>query len=373
MGLAARKLLHLNPADFGLTEEHEKILKTIHELDDIDLPISPIDYLKDQLERNGIRTGELTGRNYTVDYSKETPVLSKREADDKNKNKIVNDFNSGNLDAVILNKAGSTGLSIHAAAWFNDKRPRHMIMVQPALDISTVVQILGRIMRTGQVVKPSYEFLSSPLTAEKRPFMVLSKKLQSLNANTTANNKSEIELGEDIINKYGDFVAKQYLEENLEIRESLNLDPEVMDELMTKLTGRMALMSDSQQAEIYEDLSARYDSLVDYLKRIGDYDLEISVHDDWDVVSGEEAELAPGDPNGSVFMQPVNMKKISLSEKYAILPADEVRKNIRENLGANRSEVIERLEQDLAKIESSIENLEQSYEEGRREKQRIYQ
>ena len=234
----------------------QKILDRIHGLDDVDLPISPIDYIKDQLERNGVRTAEITGRTYTVDYSKAVPVLSKREADDKNKNKIVNDFNSGKIDAVILNSSGSTGLSIHAAAWFKDQRARRMDLAQPSLDIAIVMQTLGRINRTGQVVKPSYSFLSSPLNAEKRQFMVLSRKLQSLNANTTANNKSGIELGDDIINKYGDIVAQQFINENPDIAMTLNLDDEIQKEgsqaqptedLIVKLTGKMTLLPDEMQ------------------------------------------------------------------------------------------------------------------------------
>ncbi|MDD3694472.1 MAG: strawberry notch family protein, partial [Lentisphaeria bacterium] len=176
-----KTVITFKPEDYGLGEKHKKILDQIHGLDDVDLPISPIDYIKDQLERNGVRTAEITGRTYTVDYSKAVPVLSKREADDKNKNKIVNDFNSGKIDAVILNSSGSTGLSIQAAAWFKDQRARRMELAQPSLDIAIVMQTLGRINRTGQVVKPSYSFLSSPLNAEKRQFMVLSRKLQSLN------------------------------------------------------------------------------------------------------------------------------------------------------------------------------------------------
>ena len=114
--------------------------------------------------------------------------------------------------------------------------------------------------------------------------------------------------------------------------------------------------------EIYEDLSARYNDLVEYLKRIGDYDLEISIHDDWDVIPGEETELAPGDPNGSIFEQPVKMKQISLSEKYSIQPAAEIRNKIKENLGADRNEVAERLRNDLADVNTAIENLAQAYE-----------
>lgn len=365
------------PEDFGLGEAHERMIRAIHDLDDIDLPISPIDYLKDQLERRGIRTGEITGRGYTVDYSGEIPVLSRRESEAKDKNKIVNGFNSGKIDAVILNASGSTGLSIHAAAWFADKRPRHMILVQPSLDIAIVIQTLGRIMRTGQVVKPSYVFLPSPLNAERRPFAVLAKKMQSLNANTTANNKSNISFDEDFINKYGDMVAQQFLNENAEIASRIGLDADTTDgdtpesNIMTRLTGRMALLDNATQGEIYDDLLARYTSLIELQKAIGEYDLEISAHDDWDVISGEETELASGDANGSIFTSPVKMKRISLSEKYSVRSAKEIREKIKENLGETRGEVVNRINNDLAHVEKAIENLEGAYKPGTKTKEFI--
>ena len=99
----------------------------------------------------------------------------------------MNDFNAGKRDVLLINRAGSTGLSLHSHPSFADKRQRHMIIGQPAKNIDTFMQMLGRVHRTGQVVPPSYTLLlSNRPPAENRPAAVLVKKLASLNANVTA-------------------------------------------------------------------------------------------------------------------------------------------------------------------------------------------
>ena len=356
-----------DPADYGLEDQHEQMLNVIHELDDIDLPISPIDYIKHKLEQKGIRTGEITGRTLTVNYDTAVPTLAARSSKEKNKNRNVNDFNSGKLDAIILNASGSTGLSLHSSVKFADRKQRNMIMAQPSLDIAIVQQMFGRVLRSGQVNAPAYEILSSPLAAERRPMMVLSRKLQSLNANTTANNKGAVSLGLDFMNKYGDAVAQQFLNENPEIANQVDIDTStdedsVPEDLMTKLTGRMAVLPDSTQQEILDNLVSRYSNLVDFLKKTGNYDLEITVHEDWDVISEEAQEIASGDPNGSIFQQPVMMKQISIQEQRNIRDAAEVRKEIQDNLGKDRDALREHLDKDFARAEKGIDELEKQYQ-----------
>ena len=357
--------VNFSPEKYGLTAAHERMLEAIHDLDDLDLPVSPIDYIKQQLEKRGIRTGEITGRKLTVDYSGPVPVLAQRGVKEQNKNRNVNAFNSGETDAIILNASGSTGLSLHASAKFADRKQR------PSLDIAIVQQMFGRVLRSGQVNSPTYTILSSPLAAERRPMMVLGRKLQSLNANTTANNKGAVTLGLDFMNKYGDVVAQQYLNDNPEVAALLDLETDSSGEevtsakpdLMVKLTGRMAILSDQQQQEILDDLTARYTDMVDFLKKTGNYDLEITVHDDWDAKTLEESEVVSGAENGSIFQQPVTLKKINIKEQRNIRDAAEVRGEIDSNLGSTSSELAEKLNEDFARAERAIENLEKTYAE----------
>lgn len=355
------------PEEFGLDGAHERILDLIHELDDVDLPVSPIDYIKHQLNQKGIKTGEITGRKTIVDYSTPTPTLSIRKDSEINKNKNVNDFNSGKTDAIILNASGSTGLSLHASAKFADQKQRNMIMAQPSLDIAVVQQMFGRVLRSGQVQNPVYEILSSPLAAERRPMMVLSRKLQSLNANTTANNKGSVSLGLDFMNKYGDIVAGLYLAENPEIADQLHLEAEEdLNDLMVKLTGKMAILPDSIQQEILDDLVQRYNNLIDFQKKTGNYDLEITVHEDWDVITESESTVFEGESESSIFKQPVILKEINIKEQRNIRSWSEVREEISENLGTTREAIYDRLNREFAQAENGIKNLASSYVPGER-------
>ena len=355
-----------DPAAYGLEKQHDYMLKIIGELEDINLPVSPIDYIKHQLEQQGIKTGEITGRTLSVDYSTTPPTLAIRSAKDKDKNRNVNAFNSGALDAIILNASGSTGLSLHSSAKFADRKQRNMIMAQPDLNIAVVQQMFGRVLRSGQVNTPIYEIMSSPLAAERRPMMILSRKLQSLNANTTANNKGAVSLGVDFMNKYGDLVAQQFLNENPDIASQINLDTvseeaSAPDDLMTKLTGKMVVLSDSMQQEILDNLVERYQNLVDFLRKTGNYDLEITVHDDWDAITNSSEEIVSGNPNESIFQQPVVMKQVSIMELRNIRDAAEVRQEIHENLGNNYNDLKQRLDQSFSRNEKGIMELEKQY------------
>jgi hypothetical protein len=114
-------------------------------------PISPIDYLHAELNKAGYKTEEITGRTVTVNYSSGKPILSSRSSNVSKRVKSVRAFNDGTSDVIILNQAGSTGLSLHASSKFEDRRKRHMIIIQPEKNIDTHMQMLGRVHRTGQV------------------------------------------------------------------------------------------------------------------------------------------------------------------------------------------------------------------------------
>lgn len=252
------------------------------------LPLSPIDYIRDKLEAEGIKVSELTGREWRIDYSTEDELLYKRDKAESNKRDTVDKFNTGELNALVLNVSGATGLSIHASERkeFTDKKPRHMIIAQPARDINVFMQMLGRINRTGQVVLPRYTLLSTSLPAELRPLSVTLRKLASLNANTSANAKSDVSFDvPDIFNKYGDQVVNDFILENPEIAQALSLDGygseegSPMADLALKFTGRAALLPANQLRKIYETINADYKELIDYLNSVNQNDLEAKTLD----------------------------------------------------------------------------------------------
>ncbi|TMI89769.1 MAG: hypothetical protein E6H08_16065, partial [Bacteroidetes bacterium] len=154
------------------------------------ITISPIDVILKKLKDEGYSVAEVTGRKLEVQLNTKTGkglVLSRKRI---NTNDAFRQFNNNEVDVLMINQSGSTGASAHAIPTAkvpkNQVRQRVMIVLQAELDINTEVQKRGRINRTGQILKPIYDYVISAIPAEKRLMMMLQKKLKSLDANTTS-------------------------------------------------------------------------------------------------------------------------------------------------------------------------------------------
>ena len=343
--------------------EYDRLIAMIDEIN-VELPASPIDYLKAKLQAAGLRVGELTGRENIIQYDEngENGILGIRKND---ANGTVNDFNAGKYDAVILNRAGSTGLSLHSSKKFKDQKQRHMFVVQADLDINIVQQMLGRVLRSGQVNKPEYTFLSTDLEAERRVMSILKKKLASLSANTTANTKSGMQLkGEDFLNKYGDQVVSEFLAENprymvrsgVSVESAANGKVKVKEDIARNFTGKMALFSNAEQKAIYDELSERYSDLVDRLKAMGEYDLEIT-DKDWRAQELSSEIYEDGDPFGGIFKKPLVMKTLKTIEKRMVpdkltLKADRLKQFGSEDISVMREKFKTQFQEQRKKLEA---------------------
>ena len=194
------------------------------------ITISPIDVIIQKLKEAGYSVAEVTGRKLEVQLNTKTGkglVLSRKKI---NTNDAFRQFNNNEVDVLMINQSGSTGASAHAIPTAkvpkDQVKQRVMIVLQAELDINTEVQKRGRINRTGQILKPIYDYVTSAIPAEKRLMMMLQKKLKSLDANTTSNQKQSIKILDvpDFLNKYGDKIVRDYLMENKEVNELLD-DP----------------------------------------------------------------------------------------------------------------------------------------------------
>jgi hypothetical protein len=316
-------------ADVGLKGSYDAIIDAIsaHE---VDLPISPIDAIISGMRKEGIRVGEMTGRSSGINYdegSNSSGIYEHRQK--ANKNELVNGFNNGDkYDALILNASGSTGLSIHASPAFKERpiKTRNMIIAQPHLDVNVVVQTLGRIKRTGMIPGGAiYTMPVLPLEAERRPAMVLERKMKSLNANTTASQEGSVKIDTaDFMNKYGDDVIARYLaEESPDLQHEVGLYPDVNDKGEVKadkedyamvFTGRMALMPNEKQRQAYDDITKAYNDHVDYLKATDQYDLEIKTYGDWDGVQKSDDILVRGEDESSIFTASTKLQKWEIKD-----------------------------------------------------------
>ena len=216
-------------------------------------------------------------------------ILSRKR---ENTNDAFRRFQNNEVDVLMINQSGSTGASAHALPTAKvDKsnvKQRVMIITQAELNINTEVQKRGRVNRTGQIIKPIYDYISSAIPAEKRLMMMLKKKLKSLDANTTSNQKNSndlLDIDIDFLNKYGDALVIDYLIENPEINDllgdPLNLndseksDSEAKENAASKVSGRVAILPTKLQQAFYDEMGSRYAKQVQYLKSIDEYDLEV--------------------------------------------------------------------------------------------------
>jgi hypothetical protein len=358
----------LTPADFGLDREYDSIVKTIRGLQ-VDLPASPIDAIAKGLRNAGIRMGELTGRTSGINYEGEghsSGIYERRTKADKNA--VVNGFNNGDFDAMILNASGSTGLSIHASPAFRERpiKTRNMIIAQPHLDVTIVVQMMGRIRRTGMIPGGArYTLPVLPLEIERRPALVLERKLKSLNANTTAAADGAVRIEQvDFLNKYGDDVIARYLvEDEPDLQSEIGLYPEVAktgeikpdkDDYSVAFTGRMALMPNWRQKRAYEAITQAYIDHVEYLKATDQYDLEVKTYDDWDGTMVSDEVLIQGEDESSIFTASTRLQQWDIKDTRRVHTAADINAEFKQ-----KSESAEKMQ---AGVLSFVEDIRNRYE-----------
>lgn len=297
---------YIKLSDLGeeATEAYHKLEKKIEQTS-TGLSLSPIDVIKNELEKAGYKVGELTGRQTEFTYNDNGTVTKVKRAD-TDKKKLAREFNDGQIDALILNKSAATGISLHASSKYKDQRKRVMIVAQQQLDVNDEVQMRGRIDRTGQVARGAYEYVVSLIPAEQRLLMMFKAKLKSLDANTTSSQKSkfnEMDVA-DITNKYGDRVVRGYMAEHLDLYSRMadpfgwekvygedlsSIDPQKLMATASgmngdseagadasKLLGRMALLRVNEQEKMLQEIGELYANEIQRLNEMGENDLEIT-------------------------------------------------------------------------------------------------
>lgn len=282
------------------------------------IPISPIDdimfKIKDAFRKSWdkgysanprFQVEEITKRSLMISpryYPKDHPKEGERFEDGSfivmnvpkatTKEKVAR-FNRGDTDVIILNTAGSTGLSMHAKINFYDRRPRVMLIHQVELDVNVEVQKRGRIFRTGQVNLPAYKYMVSVVPIEIRSLLMLKRKLRSLDANTSGNVKqsakaSEIKdknghIIEDISNKYGLKIIYEFVSEPNNqkyaaiVSKSWFNGSASEEELVEQFTRALEKMPCKDQEDFYNEVNTRYVNYKEYLVDKGEWDLETNI------------------------------------------------------------------------------------------------
>lgn len=146
--------------------------------------LSPIDAVRDGLAERGFRCGELSGRNYRLEVTKAGWRLADRGDGDRALQ--VRAFNSGDLDALIISRAGSTGISLHAGKRFTDQRPRVLYEWDVALNPVHRWQFRGRVRRRDQVCEPRFASFWLDTPSERRIIERENRKSHQLGAHMGA-------------------------------------------------------------------------------------------------------------------------------------------------------------------------------------------
>ena len=281
-----------------------------------DMPGSPIDAIRRRINEAGYSVGELTGRNLFISNNN---TLEQRDNSDSQKAQMIRSFNAGQTDALIINRAVAAGYSMHASERNPEagQKKRLMILAQPEANVDNFMQILGRVNRQGQIVKPEYAMIVSSDPAERRTVAQIMKKLASLNANTTGGRKSAIDVDAvDIMNIYGDRIAAQFIEENPQIGRKVDLTKPSSQNLpgfASKLTGRSVLLTPKERTYLWDTLEARYTDLIEGLNATGQNVLEATTLplEARTVERSVFVEANPDVANGP-FAEPAYMEKVNV-------------------------------------------------------------
>ncbi|MFO7189934.1 MAG: PLxRFG domain-containing protein [Pseudomonadota bacterium] len=325
-----------------------RVRKQIQDATTLDgVPISPIDWIHYRLRTAGYTSSEITGRSQTIDYTAAAPtyrIRPSKETSIAGRRKAISDFNSGKLDAIILNQSGSTGLSLHASEKFKDQRRRRMIIAQAEKNIDTHMQMLGRVHRTGQVVPPAYDQLVADIPAEKRPAAVLAKKMASLNANTSAARSSALTSKEsiDFLNEYGDEVVAQLMadmpEVHVQLGEPLDRSSDgdgfEKEDAARKVTGRIPMLPVKQQEELYDMIETAYRDRLAQADAMGENALEAKTLD-LDARTVSRFNLFAGSEGGSPFAQGADVEVVDVKRLGKPYTSAQVLEMVAEKVGVS--------------------------------------
>lgn len=352
------------------------------------LPISPMDAIKTKIEEAGYKVGEITGRNLEMVRNEDGKYVV-RNRKDKDKKSAARDFNNGQIDVLMINKSGSTGISLHASPKFQDQRQRVMVFAQFQSDINDEVQMRGRIDRTGQIYRGKYEYIMSSIPAEQRLQMMFKAKLKSLDANTTSSQKSKFNEMQvtDFLNKYGDEVTYQYMVEHPELSEKLG-DPlnlladngtevqidetgkDKMKDSAAKIARYLPFLPVKEQEEVFKEITDAYAVKIQLLNDAGENDLEITTMPLKAKTLSRKIWKAGAEPNsGNAFADNTYIEEVEVDVLKKPMKADEVKKEserLSEGKPFNewRQSKIEEINRVYnSKVESLKEKLQKSLEE----------
>ncbi|MFK4705800.1 hypothetical protein ABIC83_002639 [Roseateles asaccharophilus] len=324
----SRRISLLKPE---MAESIAEIRKLIEQMPEV--PLSPIDLVRDRISKAGFSVDEISGRRMRLELNGDGTHRVVRMSERK-KAALKNAFNNGSLDALILSKSGSTGISLHASRTFANQSQRELIELQPAADIAQRLQFWGRVNRKGQVCQPIIHMVSSGLPAEMRLITMQNTKLRKMSANISGNadNSALNEEVPDILNRIGNEVCYRWMEANPGVSKIIGYEiGEIPEEeaifghtkFVDKLTGRLLMLSVPDQERVYKEITAEFNAVIEQYELEGRNPLKATEFD-LRAKRGENLVMQVATGLDSVFNEAVVASEISYQIRVPGLDREEV-------------------------------------------------
>ncbi|MBY3151258.1 DEAD/DEAH box helicase family protein [Rhizobium laguerreae] len=286
------------------------------------LSLSPIDDIRDRIEAISHelvaqgriaapwKADEISARNLRVTDGVYTPMKK------ANRNDIIVAFNNGGTDMLVITRAASTGLSLHASEKVRDQRRRRMIELQIPANVVERVQFWGRVNRRGQVSSPGFETLSTGLPSQMRSLAMNNRKVEKLSATVSANAATATAMDvPDMIDSVGNMVAMRILSDHPSVAERMfiamkNIDPEMAEQelyYINKYLQGFPYLKSEESEELFARLLKDYNDAVDGMKAQGKSPRGVrELEGTWREVSRDRYEEGSA-PDGPVFGRPVDL------------------------------------------------------------------
>ena len=339
----------VSPEIRAASDEVERLIEALP----CDLPVSPVDRLRERLEEEGFRVGEITGRMLCYRDGR----IQRRSAAERDRRAAIDGFNGGDVDILIYNSAGATGASYHASADFADRRARSLIELETPLDIIKYVQSQGRGNRYGQVEDPRVVSVMTGLTPEMRILQQRNRKLRSLGASVDGNRAHPLLLDDvpDLLNKVGDEAAQNVLLQiprmarrlgftDIAERQEGERNAKAPDQnLANRVLARSIMLPAAEQEDLVQRICMEFDVIIEELDsqnanplRPKELDGRVDVQAT-SVFSGMEGG-EDGDLDQSAFLSPLYVSTGSWHQTEDALRAERLAEMVEECAAAHGAE-----------------------------------
>ena len=217
------------------------------------LSISPIDTIVQKLEDANIKCGEISGRTFKLNRNGHIEKLTKDP-----KTYTVKQFNSGEMDAIIITRAGASGISLHASAAFIDQKVRVLYELEITNRPTYRLQFIGRVNRKNQVAQPLFYTVVTKLPFEQRILNVEQRKLKTLQSHISGDDEK---LGQENVynfyNPHTDKSAQLFLINHPHLAYQMGINMKSQKEdfyYVDSILKRCIVLSVEQQNALYDYL-----------------------------------------------------------------------------------------------------------------------